>query len=817
MSPREFSREHVESAMAQIDVDGVPAGRGSVAYDLVHDGKRYPPKYVISLATKIATGTELKPESFEFTPSDRSWFESNGFRVEKKESAAANVTATSSAWTEFKRAFAAFRASPSERFYVSLRRHRAAQIRELLANPASIDLATFDADVWAIHTRTLLDGRETDILAHDNKAIDERTARELTSALANGRLELHGNYTWGSATRVFGTTTPEREERTKLVREGLRWLTDSTLSPTEKYASITAVKGFGPNITSGLLMHFHPTEFCLWNTVSRTALAPLGLPTGTITEFLDSIRTVRAELDAEDFIELDRFLFASQNLLLTATSGGDAPLATRARMILKVSPGEKGSAWKDCIDGQYICVGWDEVGDLRTYETVSDLRTALVEKMPTIGNGNNGAISQLANSLWKLRSAQPGDVIVANRGKLRILGIGTVVEPSYEFDPNRSFFAHTVHVRWDTKRAGAIEKRGHWARTIMELDEDELAKIERELAAQPTAGDEETHSEPVRSTPDPYRPRTLPEIAAELQRVGLRIDPRTLRRYHIALGVRGFVILAGISGTGKTWLTKAYADAIGAAYRLVPVAPNWMANEDLLGFFNPLVPGNDGYQDTAASRFIREAANEFAAAEAAQRTARPFHLVLDEMNLARVEHYFAKFLSAIEVRERGDEAVIELHKSDHVALTPNLVVIGTVNVDETTHGFSDKVYDRAQLLELPAPRDLLEQHLRGTVAAESALAVWDAVQSVAPFGFRVVDDLVEYVRVNVEDHGVAWEEAFDEQIVQKVLPKLRGSDPRVGAALEALIALSNERFLLTHQRATRMLEGFRQHGFASFW
>lgn len=800
--------------MAQIDVDGVPAGRGSVAYDLVHDGKRYPPKYVISLATKIATGSELKPESFEFSPSDRSWFESNGFRVETK----ATATVTSPAWAEIKRVFAAFRASPSERFYVTLRRHRAAQIRELLSNPAAVDLATFDADVWAIHTRTLLDGRETDILSHDDKPVDERTARELTTALGNGRLELHGNYTWGSATRVFGTTTPEREVRTRLVHEGLRALTDSTLSPTEKYARITAVKGFGPNITSGLLMHFHPTEFCLWNTVSRNAVAPLGLRTATIHDFLESMHQLRAELGAEDFIELDRFLFSSQNLSLATQSSSSTTLSGRRRMIMKVSPGGQGSSWADCLAGQYICVGWDEIGDLRAFESADDLRAELIEKMPDIVNGNKAAFTQLANALWRLRTAQAGDLIVANRGVREILGVGTVEAPGYEFNPGRSVLKHTVHVRWNTSLKGNIAKRGHWVKTMIALDEEEFATIERELSGGLGAPNPPPPPQPPTIPAGPsMRPKTLREIAAAIEASGLRIDLRTLRRYHVALSVRGFVILAGISGTGKTWLTKAYADAIGAAYRLVPVAPNWMANEDLLGFYNPLVTSGEAYQDTAASQFIRDAAREFAAAEAEERTPRPFHLVLDEMNLARVEHYFAKFLSALEVRERGDEAVIELHKTDHVALTPNLVVIGTVNVDETTHGFSDKVYDRAQLLELAAPRDLLEQHLRGTVAAESALAVWDAVQAVAPFGFRVVDDLVEYVRANVEDHGVAWEEAFDEQIVQKVLPKLRGSDPRVGAALEALIVLSNERFVLTHQRATRMLEGFRQHGFASFW
>ncbi|RCJ23491.1 hypothetical protein A6S26_02835 [Nostoc sp. ATCC 43529] len=71
----------------------------------------------------------------------------------------------------------------------------------------------------------------------------------------------------------------------------------------------------------------------------------------------------------------------------------------------------------------------------------------------------------------------------------------------------------------------------------------------------------------------------------------LQISKSVLRRYHLGLKTRKFVILSGISGTGKTWLTKAYAEAIGAKYRLVPVAPNWTTNEDLLGYFNPIGEG----------------------------------------------------------------------------------------------------------------------------------------------------------------------------------------------------------------------------------
>jgi hypothetical protein len=303
------------------------------------------------------------------------------------------------------------------------------------------------------------------------------------------------------------------------------------------------------------------------------------------------------------------------------------------------------------------------------------------------------------------------------------------------------------------------------------------------------------------------------EIAARINAQGLRLDARTLRRYHLGLKTRGFVVLSGLSGTGKTWLAEAYATAVGARHAVVPVAPNWTTNEDLLGYANPL---SGAYHDTSFGRFLREAADAWELAKAAGITARPYHVVLDEMNLARVEYYFARFLSAMEVRARAGSALMELGPDDAVLLTPNLAVIGTVNLDETTHGFADKVYDRAQLVELEARREDLAAHLSAAPYRDDLLAVWDAVRFVGPFTFRVLDEIAAYVASAVV-LAVPWEEALDEQLLQKVLPKLKGADPAIGEALIDFLAISDGRFPLSHRRAAVMLDGFQKHGFASYF
>ena len=308
--------------------------------------------------------------------------------------------------------------------------------------------------------------------------------------------------------------------------------------------------------------------------------------------------------------------------------------------------------------------------------------------------------------------------------------------------------------------------------------------------------------------------RSLSEIGTYIANQGLIISDRTLRRFHVSIRTRGFVILSGISGTGKTWLSDAYAEAIGAEYLLVPVAPNWTTNEDLLGYLNPL---DNTYHDTAFSEFLRAAAQEYEEATKADRSPMSYILTLDEMNLARVEYYFAKFLSAMEVRARRGTAEIELAPNESVALTPNLLFIGTVNVDETTHGFADKVFDRAQLIEMEAPRDAIADHIGSAAFRESLLEIYDAVEPSKPFAFRVVEDVRAYVGES-ESLDVEWQEAVDEQILQKVLPKLTGADPAIRLTLDRILELCEQNgFDLTGAKARKMLETFDRDGFTSYF
>lgn len=203
-----------------------------------------------------------------------------------------------------------------------------------------------------------------------------------------------------------------------------------------------------------------------------------------------------------------------------------------------------------------------------------------------------------------------------------------------------------------------------------------------------------------RPTPTPrWEPvRATGELIDFIERRGFVFEPWQIAAYVAALRTKPFAILAGVSGTGKSRLPALVAEATGGAARLLPVRPDWTDSAEVLG-----------YADLGGS--FRPGALLDVAREAAEHPRRHWTCVLDEMNLARVEHFFAEVLSRIEQRSpaprggfRSDPLLAPTVGAPPewagVALPPNLALVGTVNMDESAHGFSRKVLDRAFTLEL---------------------------------------------------------------------------------------------------------------------
>ena len=322
----------------------------------------------------------------------------------------------------------------------------------------------------------------------------------------------------------------------------------------------------------------------------------------------------------------------------------------------------------------------------------------------------------------------------------------------------------------------------------------------------------------------------ISEICDEVSDQG-HFPESLIRKLHSGIWAnerRHFAVLTGLSGSGKTLLAKAYGDAIagkssrrGEQISIVPVQPGWYDPSALLGYVNPLK--GDSYIRTPFLEFLLTAANT---------PDQPFTVVLDEMNLSRPEQYLAPILSAMET---GD--ALALHREDEIfdgvpadiRYPSNLVIIGTVNMDETTHGISDKVLDRAftiefwdvDLAEYPSweKRSLDAEH-----ESKARALLEDLMTSLRParlhFGWRVVDDVLDYMEHVMGDGGVTDPvTTLDDVVYAKVLPKLRGDDSqRFRNALEDCERVLSEHGLKDCKRKVRELkDDLELTGSARFW
>jgi len=298
-----------------------------------------------------------------------------------------------------------------------------------------------------------------------------------------------------------------------------------------------------------------------------------------------------------------------------------------------------------------------------------------------------------------------------------------------------------------------------------------------------------------------------------------------------ALPAKRFVLLAGLSGPGKSLLARDYANAYCAALKLpvaehhrqIPVRPDWTDPAGLLGFINPIV-NPPTFQGTQALALVIKAVND---------PENPYFLCLDEMNLARVEHYFAPFLSAME------GARLEIHAEremiDNVPASvdwpKNLFIIGTVNMDESTHAFSDKVLDRAFVFEFwDVDLDAWAKSKGSSVdpvLLNRVLSVMRPIHAALfearrHFGYRSLNEVLqfcEHVASSSPSDGVALTRAIDQAVFSKIPTRVRGDDGGgLESALEAVRAVCISQGLSQSLRKVEaMKQSLRSMGAARFW
>lgn len=271
-----------------------------------------------------------------------------------------------------------------------------------------------------------------------------------------------------------------------------------------------------------------------------------------------------------------------------------------------------------------------------------------------------------------------------------------------------------------------------------------------------------------------------------------------IRKFISGLGVTHIMIMQGMSGTGKTSLAFAFGEFLGNKSTIVPIQPMWKERTDLVGYYNEFT---GKYNETILLEKMYEANYSNAM----------YITVLDEMNIARVEYYFAEFLSLLEIpnEERRYIAVVsdnreddpKLLKEGKLKLPKNMWYIGTVNNDDSTFAISDKVYDRAMVMNLD--KKTQEFACEGSEGEAISIEKWEQAIKKAKkeygityrgqrkiraldrymiesyhitFGNRIMKQIKEYVPIYVACGGEE-QEAIDDIIMKKVLRKLESQNP----------------------------------------
>lgn len=292
-------------------------------------------------------------------------------------------------------------------------------------------------------------------------------------------------------------------------------------------------------------------------------------------------------------------------------------------------------------------------------------------------------------------------------------------------------------------------------------------------------------------------PASIPvaDIEAAVKALGGHYPNGEVRRFHAALNFlphKHFVILSGLSGTGKTQLALKYARAVHgltsntADDPLIfecPVRPEWTDPTGLTGYF-----------DVLTNRYVVPTFLEAVLVATAHRES-PVFVILDEMNLARVEYYLSDVLSCMETEGR-----LQLHSSSvplegttgtsiraELPLPANLFIIGTINVDESTNPVSDKVLDRASVIDMStvdvpgflASLENRHPELKDARAASEAKVtqIHDLMQQYGlGFGYRLIEEFIRYHAFDAVHLKSPATDVTDQLLVQKVLVKLRGTE-----------------------------------------
>ncbi|MBE6547581.1 MAG: hypothetical protein E7667_01700 [Ruminococcaceae bacterium] len=299
-------------------------------------------------------------------------------------------------------------------------------------------------------------------------------------------------------------------------------------------------------------------------------------------------------------------------------------------------------------------------------------------------------------------------------------------------------------------------------------------------------------------------------------KLGLYYDIDDIRRFVAGMSVSRILILQGMSGTGKTSMAHAFGKFIDNPSTVIPVQPMWKERTDLIGYYNEFTKR---FNETLLLEKMYEA----------NYSKDMYVTVLDEMNIARVEYYFAEFLSLLELpnpEERYLEVVSDRWETDpvqlrdgRIKLPENMWFVGTANNDDSTFAISDKVYDRAMILNLDKKNErfVAPNTEKMCISAEQFVALTENAKKEyavsrrnrnrleefdkylikhfgITFGNRIMKQILSYIPVYISCGGDELE-ALDDILSKKVIRKLETQNPiYLRQASEELLTYMDELF-----------------------
>ncbi|MFJ9380085.1 McrB family protein [Streptomyces sp. NPDC101455] len=403
------------------------------------------------------------------------------------------------------------------------------------------------------------------------------------------------------------------------------------------------------------------------------------------------------------------------------------------RVIWKIAPGERASLWDDCRTNRRIRIGWDEVGSLGQYESDQELKEALNQYWP----GSAGANLRLARQMLAFRDLEPGDLIVANRGKSEVLAVGTIAE-GYSYDSGAEKHRHTVGVDWDLSYAQVFDSPRHaWQQTLAKVP----ATLWREIRNRRRA-----------TLAELAQPEAELETGAEAEEETEAELPDAVRKVRDLLDHKGQVVLQGPPGTGKTRLALSVALALAGRGDRIDASPDERAAalaelshvpqvehtqkddngpdaarltmvtfhpsygyEDFVEGFKPnLAESGAGLNLKLADGLFRRVCTT-----AAKTPDETFLIVVDEINRGDLPRILGELITLLELDKRGSVSITLPTSGRQQTVPRNVRIIGTMNSADRSVGHIDAaIRRRFAFVDIPPDLDALDGDVEGLGLAD---------------------------------------------------------------------------------------------------